>query len=304
MERSNMLRRITEVGGDVSSNERVAMLHFGLAGALERPILGWGPENYLVVWGKHYEAAKSAGSRLHVIQDRAHNNIVETLTASGIVGLISYLALWGSLIWVLFARVRRRGADRHMLTAFIGSAAVGLFVMNLTAFDTPASLLQSALLIGFAVSTETNRERNPAASPFQLRRLHRAVLAVGVIAILVVTVYSINIRAYQAASEAWIGDLTPATEIGTRLHHLNRAINLFPPLANTPRRDMLSALAEDWNALGSLSEQKAAISLIKRIEQDLAASGGEHWLNYFLLGLVYQNAVSYTHLTLPTTPYV
>ena len=54
VESNTMLARISSIGlGDASISGRVAGTRAGLLAFAEKPVLGWGPENFLIAWGKH-----------------------------------------------------------------------------------------------------------------------------------------------------------------------------------------------------------------------------------------------------------
>jgi len=159
-----MLRRIATIGlDDASIKGRLTSLSAGLQGFAARPVLGWGPENYIVAWGRYFDAGSGVTERF----DQAHNKLVEELTTKGALGFLSYIALWALMLWVVAGRVRKQADHEQLLTLFVGAALTGYFVQNLFLFDTPATVLQFVLLLGFVVSLEAaTREavRQPGGS--------------------------------------------------------------------------------------------------------------------------------------------
>ena len=116
-DRSYVIERFIQTGqgNDTSLEGRLASVSFGLRGFVEKPLLGWGPENYVVAWGRHYDA-EEVGDYRGPPFDQAHNKPVEELTTKGAIGLASYLSLWLLMLWTVSSRVRRLGADREVLT--------------------------------------------------------------------------------------------------------------------------------------------------------------------------------------------
>jgi len=53
----------------------------------ERPILGWGPENYILAFAKHYDPDWPITEWF----DKAHSNFWEFSVTTGILGLLAYL---------------------------------------------------------------------------------------------------------------------------------------------------------------------------------------------------------------------
>ena len=155
-DRSYVIERFIQTGqgNDTSLKGRLASVSFGLRGFIEKPLLGWGPENYVAAWGRHYDA-EEVGDYRGPPFDQAHNKPVEELTTKGAIGLASYLSLWVLMLWIVSSRVRRLGADREVLTLVMGAAMAGYFAQNLFLFDTPTTVLQFMVLLGFAVSLDT-----------------------------------------------------------------------------------------------------------------------------------------------------
>ena len=266
-ERSYVVERFIQAGqgNDTSLKGRLASVSFGLRGFVEKPLLGWGPENYVVAWGRHYDA-EEVGDYRGPPFDQAHNKPIEELTTKGAVGLASYLTLWVLMLWTISSRVRRLGADREVLTLVMGAAMVGYFAQNLFLFDTPTTVLQFVVLLGFAVSLDTTYDgmRKTSQGVGWTGRSAAAVLdrlrvrdlgtqaarnpAVGwacaaVLAVLVgMTVYMGNVRVYQAAIEANSAVVRQGPTWSQRLDHFERSMDLFSPLANYPRQYMLTSL--------------------------------------------------------------
>ncbi len=72
-------------------------------GFRENPILGWGPENYGVVFAKYFKPQLYAQEPWF---DRAHNIVFDWLINAGILGLLSYFGIFaaaGYLMWRNYA---------------------------------------------------------------------------------------------------------------------------------------------------------------------------------------------------------
>ena len=315
-ERSYVVERFIQAGqgNDTSLKGRLASVSFGLRGFVEKPLLGWGPENYVVAWGRHYDA-EEVGDYRGPPFDQAHNKPIEELTTKGAVGLASYLTLWVLMLWTVSSRVRRLGADREVLTLVMGAAMVGYFAQNLFLFDTPTTVLQFVVLLGFAVSLDTTYDgmrktsagigwtRSAAAVLDRLRVRDLGTRAArnpavgwacaAVLAVLVgMTVYMGNVRVYQAAIEANSAVVRQGPTWSQRLDHFERSMDLFPPLANYPRQYMLTSLNSSWDALSNTAVVARAMDMVDRAAVEIEASEPEWWAAYVNLAAVYQNAAS------------
>ncbi len=148
--------------------KRFTVARPGVEGFSVRPILGWGPENYTVVYHR-YVRPQDVPWRI-VDFDQAHNKVVEELTTKGLLGLISYLLLWGAIFWVIFRRVRQ-GEQDQLMALFIGGGLVGYFAANLFWFDTQVTMLVLVLLMGWVISLE----RDPGEAGLSAEGSHQVL---------------------------------------------------------------------------------------------------------------------------------
>ena len=83
-------------------NPRFVVWEKAWKGFLEKPILGWGPENFNTVFSKFFNPCMfvpECGREIWF--DRAHNVVLDTLVTTGILGLLSYLLIFiVSFIWL------------------------------------------------------------------------------------------------------------------------------------------------------------------------------------------------------------
>ena len=118
-------------------------------GFLEKPLLGWGLENFEFTFTKYYDPCLgTARCGADVWYDRAHNIIFDTLITSGIIGFLSYLTILVAAFWILWKQYYRKAID--FLTAGIfSSILIAYFVQNLTVFDMVSSYMIFFLTLGF-----------------------------------------------------------------------------------------------------------------------------------------------------------
>jgi O-antigen ligase/tetratricopeptide (TPR) repeat protein len=112
-------------------------LNMGIAwhGVLERPILGWGQENYAIVFDKYYDPQMYAQEPWF---DRVHNIVFDWLVAGGFLGLLSYLSIFGVALYELWKKASKFSyAEKSILTGLFA----GYFLHNLTVFDNVTSYI-------------------------------------------------------------------------------------------------------------------------------------------------------------------
>ncbi|MBU1992979.1 MAG: O-antigen ligase family protein [Patescibacteria group bacterium] len=124
-----VLSRIVLEGENMRSIEsRLIMWPAVIEQALDRPILGYGPDTFGITFPAYAPAALLEVEDIGSFADRAHNEILDTLVSSGFVGLALYLAL---LITVFIIGFKQK--DRF--TAGVLAGIVALFIANQFGFS-------------------------------------------------------------------------------------------------------------------------------------------------------------------------
>lgn len=120
---------------ETTTQSRFILAKMSWRAFLERPILGWGPENFNVVFSKYYDPRLW---RQEPWFDRAHNVVLDWLTSGGILGLTAYLGIFGSAIFLLW-KSYFRGFCNVAETAVFTALLAGYFFQNIFVFDQTVS---------------------------------------------------------------------------------------------------------------------------------------------------------------------
>ncbi len=135
VKQSEILSRLSSISLKEGTS-RFLIWNMGFQGFKERPILGWGPENYNIIFAKYYSP------KLYTQEpwfDRSHNIVFDWLISAGILGLASYLGMFITAVYILWRGARAARAER---TAFLFSGLFFVyFVQNLFVFDQLATYL-------------------------------------------------------------------------------------------------------------------------------------------------------------------
>ncbi len=163
---------------------RLIAIKASLAGLKERPVLGWGLENFNLVFNKHYDPSSLRISFQETRFDKPHNFLLEYLISGGILLLLAFLFMSGAFIWQAY-----RSGDTLWAQIAI-TAFFAYFIRNLFVFDTIGPLLLLYLLMSATDSKYAERvdrgarlapsSDNPAVGQFVLGV---AVLVVGALSL-------------------------------------------------------------------------------------------------------------------------
>ncbi|MDP2599069.1 MAG: O-antigen ligase family protein [Candidatus Liptonbacteria bacterium] len=107
-------------------------------GFKERPILGWGPENFTTVFDKYFDARHfNPGQQASETWfDRAHSIYFDYLSETGILGLLSFLGIFAVLYWGLLRGGTAEGGSVSVLERMLMIAIpIGYLVQGVAIFD-------------------------------------------------------------------------------------------------------------------------------------------------------------------------
>jgi O-antigen ligase len=79
---------------DISHSPRSIAWSIGVESWKEKPIFGWGPNNFFYAFNKYYHPESLEFGYPETWFDNAHNILVNTLTVQGLFGLVVYLGIF------------------------------------------------------------------------------------------------------------------------------------------------------------------------------------------------------------------
>jgi O-antigen ligase/tetratricopeptide (TPR) repeat protein len=186
VQKSEVLSRFASISlTELKSEGRSYIWPMAVEGITERPLLGWGQENFNYVFDEHYSPQMYA---LEPWFDRAHNIFLDWGVAGGILGLLGYLSLY---VFLLLAIWKRDTLLSHLEKSLLTGLIAGYFFNNLFVFDNLTSYILFAALLAYVHSR--------TAQPLILNTRPvsegaTAICAVVVVIVLVPTLYFVNIK--------------------------------------------------------------------------------------------------------------
>ena len=131
-------------------------------GFKERPILGWGPENFPTVFDKYFNTGHyMANLPTETWFDRAHSVIFDYLAETGILGLLSYLGIYIGFYLMFFRSIKiynelknkknlSQDLPNDLQWNLIFSILIAYFVQNLIIFEVLPMYLNFFLVLAFS----------------------------------------------------------------------------------------------------------------------------------------------------------
>ncbi len=145
---------------DISTSNKTAQTRLwtwgsAIKGWEERPILGWGPENFGVVFDKYFDTRHfNPNQHSETWFDRAHSVYFDYLAETGIVGLLSFLGVFVVFFWQVIKHrhgiVAHHHPYGHLLAALLLALPVGYLGQGVALFDVLPIYLNVFLFLAFA----------------------------------------------------------------------------------------------------------------------------------------------------------
>lgn len=186
--------------GDLSQNPRIMLWGIVWDAFKEKPFLGWGLENFVIAYAKHYNPNLFASEPWF---DRVHNMFLEWLVAAGIVGLFAYLSIFASAFFVLWKLFRKTTFD-FFASIVIAGLLVAYLTQNFFIFDNILTHFMIISLLAFLHNFFTEVSLSPAQqkiSRVPIGSLGNFAIVIGVLVGTIFSLYFLNVRQILAADQ-------------------------------------------------------------------------------------------------------
>jgi len=274
-----LLHRFASISlSDASNQARLYIWPMAVKGAMERPFFGWGQENFSYVFQAHYNPALYNQG---VWFDRAHNVFLDWLVSAGIVGLLSYLALY--IIFVIYVwkstlSIAEKSILTGLLVAYVGN--------NLFVFDNLGSYVPFFAMLAYVnISMSGKTIKWFGANPMKEDVVNYVVMPVSVI-LLIVTIYFFSVR-QMVVSMKLVNAVSTCGNKNVNIDTFRSAITTNAYMAQQEvRESMYSCLVGAyWDADFTRDRKEEFFDLTKREMVNQIASAPMEARGYYLAGL-------------------
>ncbi len=197
-------------------------------GFKERPLLGWGQENYSYVFNKYYDPSLYKAEAWY---DRTHNIFMDWLITGGAFGLLAYLSILGAALYhvvlmPLWRRLKQGIVDESVFTIYEQALLLGLLTAymfhNLFVFDNLASWIFYAVILALIHSRVAKTW--PRLQQWRLTdEVARKIALPVMLVVSVFVVYTLNVPGIKGAQ--YIIDAYKAPSVSEQLQAFRAALD-------------------------------------------------------------------------------
>jgi len=295
IEESNVLSRFASISFDETTiRSRFTIWNMSWQGVKDRPLLGWGQENYIHVFSKYFNP------RLYDQEpwfDRAHNIVFDWLVNAGLLGFIAYLSIFVAF-YLSLKEILKRNVILKKEGLILLVLPIAYFIQNIFVFDNFNTYVLFFAILGYV--SFLGREQDDVAlgekrqSAPESRRVSTSLIAGGLALVVIgLIIYAVNVKPWRQAGGI-IRSLQATTHttdpINTTIESFKETLGLNT-FGNTETIEQLLRVGD--LLVGQDFPAEIKLSFI-----NFAASRAEDYLKKFpnsirvqlMLGTFYQNA--------------
>ena len=278
IQKNNALARLAGISlRETTVESRLTIWKMAAKGFVERPFLGWGPENFNLVFNKYFEPILYKQEPWF---DRAHNIIFDWLTSSGALGLLSYLSIWLGAIYVA-AKAYKKKLFSPVETSLVFALFAAYAFHNLFVFDNLTSYFLFFSILGYlhfkygetADASRVSSEEAPAE-----KRLDKEIKEIGALSYLTITLafvsmvfslYFINIKPILAGRQliTTLGEMqTKGADVNFMLGEFDKVFS-YNTFGSLEAREQLGSYVGQVLSVQGISQEDKTKALSKAIEE-------------------------------------
>lgn len=300
---NEVLGRIASISAtDGTTKSRFMIWNMAWQGATQDTkhfVIGWGQESFNYVFNKYYDPGMYGQEQWF---DRSHDIIFDWLTATGVLGLLSYLSIFGLTLYSIWRKSNFSSLEKSLITGLLA----GYFFHNLFVFDNIVSYVMFFTVLAYVhsstkhVALEKESENKMDGEDGFYTRNVGTILAV----ILFVVVFyqydykpiSANLTLIKALTQTQIVSASSSPAIvytASNVDYFKEAISYNTIGLYETREQLMDAASKSLNTNSDNTVKQGLVSLAQsEIKRQLKETPND--VRYYVLGgSFYQNIGDY-----------
>jgi len=163
------------------------------------PILGTGYGNFAITFDKYFDPTFYNFTKSETYFDRAHNNLVDILSTTGILGLVAYLSIIFSAIYYLIKGFKKGKINQYDFILLIGLITAYL-VQNLVIFDSFVTYFSLMIMLGYIYKLD--REEDDDINNINVKLLNNKQISLLILSCVLIfySIYQFNYKPLKMLS--------------------------------------------------------------------------------------------------------
>ncbi len=256
-----LLNRLTYISlADATMQTRFISWKAALKDFPSHPIFGTGNGNYAITFDKYFTPKFYDFTASETYFDRAHNNLIDIASTSGLLGIASYLLIFAAVIYYLIKGFR---SGQINLTDFLLLICliVAYFIQNLVVFDALVTYLCLMVMLGYV--HYLSKQTQPEEINSQLF-INKEIFTLAIAGVIMLTiVYQFNIKVYFMLDRTIAGQMAfSAGDIIGGVEAYKQGLGYKTVLDRDSRATLINYIANNTGALTQMQDSQKAKEIV------------------------------------------
>jgi O-antigen ligase/tetratricopeptide (TPR) repeat protein len=185
------LQRFSGITDPANYGTRIIGAEVALDGIKEKPLLGWGPANYDLIFDKYYRPESLKFTFAETVWDKPHNYVLEMGATAGIFGLVSFLAIY-ILAFLGIWQAKKNNNISGFIAGVFYAFLLAKFIFIVSAFDTPEPMLMFFAFLAYINFLGKKGDPTENASAGKFRGLAQIICLLVFIALILCAVFNVK----------------------------------------------------------------------------------------------------------------
>lgn len=299
VQKNFVLSRIASISfSERTVTSRFTIWQMSFQGFLEKPFLGWGPENFNLVFNKYYQPVLWPQEPWF---DRSHNVIFDWLISGGIMGFLAYWSIWGTAIFIVFKSFKKKYLTLIEMGLILALFAA-YFFHNLFVFDNLTSYYLFFGILGYIHFCYLMMARKPQEE-IKPEKNHQFQKDIGLASYLIISVafifvifslYFANLKPLLACHQLLVVIMEEGgkgTDINFMIGEFDKVFS-YKTFANNETREQLGSYAQQVLAASAIPQEdkvKIATKTIDELKRQIAEAPKDARAYLFLTAIYLKN---------------
>lgn len=275
---NTFLRRLTQINfQDDTLQTRFISWRAAWYDFSDHPIFGTGHGNFAITFDKYFDPIFYIYTQSETYFDRAHNNLVDIASTSGILGLLAYLSIFTAAGYYLIKGYKRK---RIVLLDFIliVSLIIAYFIQNLAVFDSLVTYVSLMIMLGFIywLSKGEAEIKHEEDKNYENKEIY---ILLGVGLVMLTVIYQFNYKPIKMLKNTIDGQIAlGSNDIVTAVEEYKEALKYNTGLDRDSRNSLVRSIVSNPNIFAGVNNLKSQeiLEYVKELaEKNVALNPGD-----------------------------